>query len=30
MLEKDPEKRGTLKELRENDWLNEGCKTKLN
>jgi hypothetical protein len=29
MLEKNPEKRATITELRENDWINEGCKTKL-
>lgn len=27
MLEKNPEKRATITELRENEWINEGCKT---
>ena len=30
MLEKDPKKRVTIQGLRENEWLNEGCKTSLN
>lgn len=29
MLEKNPEKRANIHELRENDWINEGCKTSL-
>jgi hypothetical protein len=29
MLEKDPLKRATINELRENSWLNEGCKSLL-
>ena len=29
MLEKDPIKRADIKELRENAWINEGCKTAL-
>ena len=29
-MEKDPLKRVTIEELRDNEWLNEGCKTRLN
>eukprot|EP00347_Sterkiella_histriomuscorum_P014297 403361412 len=29
MLEKNPEKRAQIQELRENSWINEGCKTAL-
>ncbi len=29
MLEKDPTKRANIQELRENEWINEGCKTDL-
>jgi len=27
MLDKNPETRATITELRENEWINEGCKT---
>jgi serine/threonine protein kinase len=30
MLDKDPLKRASVQELRENEWINEGCRTKLN
>ena len=30
LMEKDPLKRATIEELRDNEWLNEGCKTRLN
>lgn len=29
LLEKDPEKRMTMEELRGDDYINEGCKNKL-
>ena len=29
MLDKDPVRRATILEIRENPWLNEGCKTPL-
>jgi hypothetical protein len=29
MLDKNPETRATVNEIRNNEWINEGCKTKL-